>query len=126
MPSIIDLENTNKNCPFDNSMLKKVVYFGRHIDLDSDENGDNLKDRYICMTCGYEALFFSAIARQDILDDVKESLPNKAQLLDAKEKLRDSRKNHVRIMLNSTRGRSHDETRGTARGRSHDDDENNL
>jgi hypothetical protein len=100
MPTIIDLiEDNESSCPFDRSPLKKIIYFSRQPDLGSDENGDNLKDRYICMTCGYEALFFSHVARQDILNDIKESLPNKAELLDAKEKLRDSRKNHVRMRL---------------------------
>jgi hypothetical protein len=99
MPTVIDLEDTDKSCPFDESGLKKIIYFSRQPDLDSDENGDNLKDRYVCMHCGYEALFFSQVARQDILDDIQESLPKKAELLDAKEKMRDSRRNHVRIRI---------------------------
>ncbi len=98
MPTIIDLETTAKLCPFDAQPLKKIIYFSRQLDLDTDEDGNNLKDRYVCMTCGYEALFLSPVARQDIVNDVKESLPNKAELLDQKEKMRDSRRNHVRIM----------------------------
>lgn len=99
MPDVIDLiEDPQKKCPFDNSTkLNKVVYFHWKNDLGSDAEGEPLKDRFICMTCGYEAFFYRQVMRDEIQQQADECKPKMTEILDMKDKLKDSRRNHTRI-----------------------------
>jgi len=92
MPDIIDLETSSFLCPFDSAALKKVVYFRDPSGVDEQDNP--LRNVHICMTCGFTAQFYSAAMRSEFQRQADESAPGKAELLDIKSKMIDSRKPH--------------------------------